>query len=80
MEYVIEEALILIPVLLILGKIIKNTPNVKDWYIPYILLVIGVALSFAFWGLNADSLVQGILVTGGSVFVHQLIKQPKEKE
>ncbi len=28
LEYIVEEALILIPVLLILGKIIKKTPNV----------------------------------------------------
>lgn len=74
-EYIIEQALIVIPVLLILGKMIKETPNVKDWLIPYILLVIGAALTIALIGFNADAVIQGILVSGAAVFGHQLFKQ-----
>ncbi|SDZ63220.1 Phage holin family Hol44, holin superfamily V [Evansella caseinilytica] len=76
-NFIMEEALILIPVLMILGKIIKNTPRVKNWTIPYILLVIGVALTSLILGFGIESFIQGVLVTGTAVFGHQLIKQAK---
>lgn len=78
LNYVIEEALILIPVLFVLGTIIKKTPNVKDWIIPYVLLVIGVALTVALMGYSVEAIIQGVLVAGATVFSHQLIKQAKE--
>ena len=78
-EYLIEEALIVIPVLLILGKIIKDTPRVKDWTIPYVLLFIGVAITFALLGFNVDAFLQGVLVSGAAVFSNQLYKQVREK-
>lgn len=74
-NFVIEEALILIPVLMVIGKIVKSTPNVKDWAIPYILLVLGVVFSNALMGIGVDAFIQGILVSGASVFTHQLVKQ-----
>lgn len=77
-EYLIEEALIVIPVLLILGKIIKGTPNVKDWLIPYILLVIGIVGTVGLLGFNIDAILQGVLVTGASILIHQGYKQAKE--
>lgn len=80
LEFLLEESLVLIPVLLILGKLFKQTPGVKDWLIPYVLLVVGVGLSLLIMGLNVDAVVQGVLVTGSAVFGHQLIKQAKTKE
>lgn len=80
MEFLLEEALILIPVLLIVGKLLKRTPSIKDWLIPYVLLVLGVALSLLVMGLHVDAVVQGVLVTGAAVFGHQLLKQVKTKE
>lgn len=79
-EYLIEEALIVIPALLILGKFIKDTPNVKDWLIPYMLLVLGIVFSVALIGFNVDAFLQGVLVSGASVFGNQLYKQYKEKD
>lgn len=77
-EYLIDEALIVIPVLLILGKIVKGTPKIKDWLIPYILLIIGVAFTVALTGFNVDSIIQGVLVSGAAVFGNQLYKQAKK--
>jgi len=79
-EYLIEEALIVIPVLLILGKIIKETPTFKDWLIPYILLILGVGLSVALLGVNIDAVLQGVLVSGAAVFGNQLFKQYVERD
>ncbi len=75
-NYITENALILIPVLLIIGAILKNTEGIKDKYIPVILLPIGIALSvWVMKGFSADSVIQGILVTGAAVYGNQLIKQ-----
>lgn len=79
-EYLLDEALVIIPVLLILGKIIKETPVFKDWLIPYMLLIIGVAFSIALIGFNADAVIQGVLVSGAAVFGHELYKQARSKE
>ncbi len=76
-KFIIEDALIIIPVLLIFGFILKNTPNVQDWLIPWVLLVIGILLALLLLGLSANSLVQGILVVGAAVLIHQLYRQTK---
>lgn len=80
MEYIVEQALIVIPVLLILGKMLKETPRFKDWLIPYLLLILGVVFSTFLMGFNVDSVIQGILVTGAAVLVHQGYKQAVERE
>lgn len=75
-NYITENALILIPVLLVIGAILKNTERIKDKYIPVILLPIGIALSVGIMGgFSVDSVIQGILVTGAAVYGNQLIKQ-----
>jgi len=77
-EYLLQEALIVIPVLLILGKIIKETNLIKDKYIPVTLLFVGIAFAVALIGFNVDAVIQGILVAGAAVFGHELYKQSKE--
>lgn len=83
-KYLIEQMLVLIPVLYVVGALIKNTPKVKDWCIPWVLLVIGVVAAIAVGmasGLSVvDSIIQGVLVTGVTVFTNQLIKQTKYKD
>ena len=79
-ELLIEEAIMVVPVLWVLGKIVKETPRVKDWTIPYILLVIGILLTIGILGVNVDAIIQGILVSGLAVFGHQLFIQTKERD
>ena len=79
-EFIIEQALIVIPVLLILGKIIKGTDLIKDKFIPIFLLGTGIAFAIALIGVSVDAIIQGILVAGAAVFGHQLVKQSKEIE
>jgi len=74
-EYIINEALIIIPVLWILGSFLKRTPNVQDWIIPWVLLFVGVVLAIGIIGFTVDAAVQGVLVAGAAVLGHQLIKQ-----
>lgn len=79
-EYLLDEALVIIPVLFIVGRIIKETPSVVDWIIPYVLLIIGVGVSFFMLGFNIDAFVQGVLVAGAAVFGNELIKQATERD
>lgn len=79
-DYIVDQALVVIPVLLILGKIFKDTPKVKDWSIPYILLVLGIIFAVGLMGFSVDAIIQGVLVSGAAVFGHQLFVQVKYKE
>ncbi|WP_459477339.1 phage holin family protein [Clostridium saccharoperbutylacetonicum] len=79
-QYIAQNALILIPVLYIIGMIIKNTEQINDKYIPVILLIIGILGAIGIMGVNANSVIQGVLVTGATVYTNQLIKQTSKKE
>ena len=79
-EFITENALILIPVLNIIGVILKDTERIPDKFIPIILLGFGVLGSVAIMGISAESVVQGVLVTGTAVYGNQVIKQLKKKE
>ena len=76
MEYIIDEALIMIPVLYILGSIIKHTTPLLNKWIPLILLLFSVAYTpILLGGYSADNIIQAVLIAGVTVFGHQLIKQ-----
>lgn len=70
-----DEALIIVPVLWVLGAFLKQTPFFADWAIVWVLLLVGVTLTMALLGTSVSSFIQGILVTGVAIMGHQLIKQ-----
>lgn len=73
--YITDKALILIPVLNIIGMIIKHLERINDKYIPLILLFFGVIGTVGILGISVDSVIQGVLVAGTSVFGNQIVKQ-----
>lgn len=75
LSYVHSSVVIVIVALSIIGAIIKKTPNVPSWCIPYVLLVLGVIAAVAILGMNADAVIQGIIAAGVAVFGHELVKQ-----
>lgn len=77
-EFLIEDALALIPVLIIIGAVLKSTPKIANWLIPYILLALGIVGGISLVGVTPEGVVQGILVAGVSVFTHQLVKNTTE--
>ena len=79
-QYIAQNALVLIPVLYVLGMLIKNTEKIDDKYIPIILLIAGIAGAIGIMGVNTDAVVQGVLVTGTTVYTNQLIKQTTKKQ
>ena len=75
-SYIIEEGLIMIPVLYIIGEIIKFTGVLNNKWIPLTLLLFSLLFTpLLLGGFTPDNIVQAILVTGATVLGDQLIKQ-----
>ena len=80
LNYIVEDGLILIPVLYVIGYIIKHTNILSNRWIPLVLLVIGIL--FSIFLLNdpiIDRVIQGVLIAGVTVFIDQIKKQNFEK-
>lgn len=85
-DYIKPELLVLVPVLYVIGMVIKNTDAINDKYIPVILGIVGVMLSMMYVlpvdGLSLmgvfTAITQGVLVTGVAVYVNQLLVQSKK--
>lgn len=85
-EFIKPELLVLVPVLYIIGLMIKNTELIEDKFIPIILGTVGVILSILYVMAVATlsltglftGITQGILVAGVAVYVNQLIVQTKK--
>lgn len=78
-NFIWENALILIPVLYVIGAILKDTEKIPDKYIPLILLPFGIVLAcLVLGGFTANAVVQGILVTGATVYTKQLTVQARK--
>lgn len=90
-EYIRPELLILVPVLYVLGAIIKDSAAIQNRWIPAILGGIGIALSLLYVLGTGDfsasgvftGITQGILVAGAAVYTNelivQLIKKPEDE-
>lgn len=79
LEYISENALLMIPVLNIIGMIVKNTEKIPDKYIPLILLFFGILGAVAIMGISPESIVQGVLITGTAVYGNQVFKQLRKE-
>lgn len=76
LNYVVEEGLIMIPVLYIIGEIITGTEFLANKWIPLVLLVISVGFTPLLLGTyDAANIVQAVLVAGATVYSHELLKQ-----
>lgn len=91
-EYIKPELLVLIPVIYIIGLILKKSKCADKW-IPFVLGVVAIVLS-TMWVFSTSDIIgfkdvihllfvsftQGILVTGASVYFNQLYIQAKKDE
>lgn len=76
LNYILENRLVLVPVLYIVGEFIKRTEYIKDKFIPIIILIIGILFSVLMGGDTIiNNVIQGILVAGATVLGNQLMKQ-----
>lgn len=79
-KYLVENAYILIPVLYIIGSIFKDIKVINDKYIPILLLFVGIGFACAWLGLSTSSTIQGVLITGVTVYSNQIIKQLQKSD
>ena len=74
-KLLMEQALILVPVLMFFGYLLKRTPRVPNWLIPWVLMVLGVIGGLFVIGLGLEGALQGIIAAGVAVYSHQLYRQ-----
>lgn len=87
LNFIQPEILILIPVLIIIGLMLKKVEYVKDWTIPIILGATGIILAILILGFDKgfqgsiilSGILQGVLSAGMAVYVHQLTIQSTRK-
>lgn len=92
MNFVKPELLILIPIIYIIGMGLKKS-NLSDKWIPFINGGVGITLSLMYIISTSDiytfrdvtmliftGVTQGILVSGCSTYIDQLIKQYNKEE
>ncbi len=80
-DYIMSEKLVLIPVLYIIGYFISNTGLIRNKFIPFILLGLGIIFSLLIGGDTIlNNIIQGILVAGTTVLTNQMIKQSNKIE
>lgn len=92
-EYIKPELLVLIPALVYVGYLAKQSAVIKDKFIPALLAAAGVLLAGLYVlatttiTLPQDAaqavftaLVQGLLCAAGAVYADQCVKQSKKSE
>lgn len=80
-KYLVDDALVMILVLRIIGSQIKNTDVIADNLIPPALTLVSIGFTpLLLGGYTPDNIVQAILVAGGSVLLDQTIKQSRKPE
>nr|DAK04180.1 MAG TPA: holin [Caudoviricetes sp.] len=79
LDYIKEQVFILIPVLYVLGLMLKSNKKIQDWVIPWILTICSIVGAVLLMGLNINAVIQGILCVGVAVYGNQLVKQTTKK-
>ncbi len=79
MQYITKEALILIPVLWVIGYIIKSIPHIANWVIPIVAIVLGAVGGLVVVSPDVNGVIQGILAGAASVGLNQ-VKRQVEKQ
>jgi hypothetical protein len=71
--YVQQEVFVLIPVLWFITYLLKITPNLPGWTIPWILVVCGIIGSISILGtFDSNAVLQGIMVAAVNVLGNKL--------
>lgn len=87
LDFIRPELVTLVPLLYVVGMILKDADFVRDNWIPLILGGVGVALAICYvcgdsgtFGLTAiaTAVTQGILCAGVAVYGNQIFKQFKK--
>lgn len=78
-QFIPEQLAILSAALWVLGVMLKNAEFIKDNYIPFVLLALGIVFSLAIMGFSAEAILQGIMCAAAAVLVENIKKQVTQK-
>ncbi|RAW09736.1 hypothetical protein DC345_30205 [Paenibacillus taichungensis] len=62
----------------VIGFVLKKTPRVPDWTIIFYVSAFSIVFAILMLGLNAESVIQGILTAAVAVYGNQFVKQSKK--
>lgn len=92
-EMIKPEVIVLIPVLYIIGLILKSAATIPDKHIPLLLGLFGILLCLIYMAATMTlgtwqeillfvfvGVTQGILVAGAAVFANQIYKQESKDD
>lgn len=71
---------LVLPALLILGYVLKQTPRFQNWMIVWVLFGVGILFGIVAIGPNLEGVVNGIIAAGMAIAAHQAWKQTTEKK
>ena len=75
-KYLVDDGIVMIAVLYIIGETIKRMDVIKHRFIPPVLMVISVILTpLLMGGYSPENIVQSILVTGGATLYYETKKE-----
>lgn len=75
-DFIMDEGLVMIVVLWVIGCFIKRLGITRTEWIPFLLLGISLAFTpYLLGGYTAEHIVQSVLVTGAAVLGHQFVIQ-----
>ncbi|MFX3631838.1 MAG: phage holin family protein [Candidatus Pristimantibacillus sp.] len=77
-ELIKPELFIVVAACWVIGFILKQTPQVPNWIIVYVVTAAGILIVTVMLGFNAESVLQGLLCGAVAVYGHQLVKQVKD--
>ena len=77
-SFVPESLFILVVAINILGTFLKKLEQVKDNFIPVILLGFSIIFAMLLEGVSPTSFLQGIITWGVAVGTHQTVHQIKK--
>lgn len=70
-----KKALPFLPVLLILGNILKSFEFIPDEFIPVIIIISSIIITGIYLGFTKQSILQGIFLGASAIGMHQVPKQ-----
>lgn len=74
-QFLNENYYMFIPALWVLGFALKQTPQVPNWSIIWILLAFSIGFGTLAFGFSFDGIIHGIVAAGVAVLGHQMVKQ-----
>ena len=81
LNMIVEDGLIMIPALFVIGEIVKQTETVDKRWVPVIIISVSFLLTpLVLGGYTPDNVVQAILVAGAPVLGHEVLKNGKDAQ